>query len=213
MSSWREFELDYEIDSIGPNGIRKVELWGSNDGGQNWTLWKLDQDRTSPCQVNVPQDGTYGFKVIVVGNNGLAGQAPQNGDLADLWVTVDTNRPVVQLTNALYGEGAHVGQLELRWNASDDWFGARPITLYFADNPSGPWTTIASGLPNTGQYYWAIDPRVPSQIYLRVEAFDQAGNLSHHQLEKPISVAGLTPKARIRGIRPLSAGGQAAPRR
>jgi hypothetical protein len=203
MTSAMEFELDYEFDAAAANGVRSVELWGTRDEGQSWSRWDIDTDRQSPIRVQVEAEGTYGFRIVIVGNNGLAGDAPRNGDDADFWVGVDTTAPTVEITTATYGVGEHAGQLDIRWTASDASFGERPMSILFSDRATGPWTTIAAGIPNSGQYYWPIDPRVPEQLFLRMEAVDQAGNHGEYRLPTPINLSGFTPKARIRGIRPL----------
>ena len=46
------------------------------------------------------------------------------------------------------------------------------------------------------------DPRLPEEIYLRIEVRDGAGNTGTDQLSEPINVQGLTPRGRIRGFRP-----------
>ena len=112
--------------------------------------------------------------------------------------------PIVEITTATYGVGEHAGQLDIRWRASDASFDERPMSILFSDKATGPWTTIASGIPNSGQYFWPIDPRVPEQLFLRMEARDRAGNLGEYHLPASINLSGFTPKARIRGIRPLN---------
>jgi hypothetical protein len=203
MTSAMQFELDYEIDAAAANGVRSVELWGTRDKGQTWSRWQVDADRQSPLDVRVDAEGTYGFRIVIVGNNGLAGDAPRNGDDADLWVGVDTTAPIVEITTATYGVGEHAGQLDIRWRASDASFGERPMSILFSDKATGPWTTIAVDIPNSGRYFWPIDPRAPEQLYLRMEARDLAGNKGEYRLPASINLAGFIPKARIRGIRPL----------
>ncbi len=203
MTSALRFELDYEFDAAAANGVRSVELWGTRDEGETWSRWKVDEDRRSPMHVEMDGEGVYGFRIVIVGNNGLAGRAPRNGEDAELWVGVDTTSPEVRITTATYGQGEHAGKLEIRWEAVDAHFDERPISISYSDHVAGPWTTIAAEVANTGQYYWPIDPRVPEQLYLRLEARDQAGNHSEYRLPDPVNLAGFTPKARIRGIRPL----------
>jgi hypothetical protein len=203
LTNSRRFGLDYDIDAVGPAGVASVELWTTTDGGRTWARWGQDPDRTSPFDVEVEDEGIYGFRVVIVANNGLAGRSPRPGDLADIWVGVDTSAPQGRLTSAAYGQGAEAGQLVIQWTADDDWLAPRPITLLFSDNLDGPWTTIASGLPNDGRYAWRADPRLPREIYLRLEVRDEAGNLGTYQLSDPISSEGLTPKGRIRGFRAL----------
>jgi len=200
MTNSKRFNLDYSIDAVGPQGVEKVELWVTRNGGRDWEFWAADEDRESPMLVEVQEEGSYGFRIVIVGRNGLTSQAPRPGDPADLWVGVDTTRPIAEITSAAYGKADYAGHLDVRWTATDSGFGARPITLLFSELPEGPWTTIASGLPNTGQYYWRVDSRVPDQFYLKMEVRDEAGNLCEVQLDEPIRSAGLTPRGRIRNI-------------
>lgn len=200
MTNSKRFNLDYSIDAVGPQGVEKVELWVTRNSGQDWEFWSADENRESPMLVEVQEEGIYGFRIVIVGKNGLTSQAPRPGDPADLWVGVDTTRPVVEITSAAYGQGEYAGHLDIRWNAVDSGFGARPITLLFSDQPQGPWNTIASGLPNTGQHYWRVDSRVPEKFYLKIEARDEAGNLGESQLTEPIHSAGLSPRGRIRNV-------------
>jgi hypothetical protein len=202
MTSSKRFNLDYSVDAVGPSGVEKVELWVTRNAGRDWDLGWVDEDCESPLLVEVENEGIYGFRVVIVGKNGLASQTPRSGDLADLWVGVDATKPTVEITSAAYGSDAHAGQLDIRWTAIDDHLGNRPITLSFSAQPDGPWTTIASGLPNTGEYYWRVDSRVPAQFYLRLEVRDEAGNVAVHRLDQPLQSAGLTPKASIRGFAP-----------
>jgi hypothetical protein len=208
LTNSRRFSLDYDIQTVGPEGVSAVELWGTTDQARTWTKWGADADKTSPFDVEVNHEAVYGFRIVVVGKNGLATSTPQSGDAADIWVRVDLTRPTAQLTGATYGQGEAAGKLDIRWQADDAHLGGRPITLSFSDRPDGKFTPIAAGLPNTGQYFWEYDPRSPRQIFLRLEARDEAGNIAIDQLTEPIKVEGLEPKGQIRGFSP----GPEAPR-
>lgn len=201
MTNSKRFQLEYDLDAVGPSGVAEVQLWGTSDNGQTWSHWQSDADKQSPLDVSVPTEGVFGFRVVVVGNNGLSSKPPQNGELADLWIGVDCTPPRVRLTSAIYGEGQHAGQLDIRWEAADDWLVDRPVTLQFSEQPQGPWSTIASGIPNTGQYYWPVEARIPEKIFLRIEVLDEAGNKGEYQLNEAVSTTGLVPQGRIRGFR------------
>lgn len=203
MTNTRRFSLEYDVETVGPEGLADVELWGTTDDGQTWSKWGSDPDKISPFDVEVNGEGLYGFRVVIVGRNGLASNTPQPGDAADIWVGVDQTKPTARITAAAYGAGAQAGKLDIRWEASDENLASRPITLSMSDRPEGPYTPIAAGLPNTGQYYWQFDPRSPRQIFLRLEVHDQAGNYAVDQLVEPIHVEGLAPKGRIRGFAPV----------
>jgi hypothetical protein len=203
MTSSKRFNLDYSVDAAGPAGVEKIELWVTRNGGRDWDLDRVDEDRESPLLVEVTEEGIYGFRVVIVGKNGLASQTPRSGDLADLWVGVDATKPTVEITSAAYGSEDHAGQLDIRWTAGDDHLGSRPVTLSFSAQADGPWTTIAASLPNSGQYFWRVDSRVPDEFYLRLEVRDEAGNVAVHRLDQPLQSAGLTPKGSIRGFEPV----------
>jgi len=200
LTNSRRFSLDYDVQSVGPEGLAAVELWGTTDSGRNWVKWGVDPDKTSPFDVEVNHEASYGFRIVIVGKNGLATGSPQPGDAADIWVGIDLTRPTARLTGAAYGQGEAAGKLDIRWQATDANLGSRPITLAIGDRPDGPFTPVAVGLPNTGQYFWEFDPRSPRQIFLRLEARDEAGNVAIDQLTEPIKVEGLEPKGRIRGF-------------
>ncbi|QEG43274.1 hypothetical protein [Roseimaritima ulvae] len=214
QSDSRTFSLDYELEAVGRQGVDTVELWATKDGGQSWTYWDADPDGQSPFDIITAGDGAYGFRIVVVAQNGLTSPRPMAGDDADIYVLVDTTKPNVRITGARYGEQDDTGKLLIQYECEDPQgqLARRPITLKFSDSPEGPWTTIATGLDNDGFYAWPADPELPHQIYLRIEAADRADNIGHYTLDRPIAVEGLAPRARIRGFQPVREDTAAAPK-
>jgi hypothetical protein len=201
----RAFSLDYAVDSLRGATVSDIELWGTEDQGRTWQKWGSDPDRQSPFDVQVGNDGLFGFRMVVIGTNGLISNRPQNGDSADMWINVDTEMPTVNITRALYGEGDQAGMLVIEFNGADDNMHARPVTLSYSERPSGPWVTIASGLASSGKYYWKPDSSLPKQVFLRAQAVDRAGNTQEHRLDLPVSLRGMAPQGRIQGFRPIEA--------
>ncbi|WP_145281903.1 hypothetical protein [Rosistilla oblonga] len=199
----KQFSLDYEVESVGNGGVEAVELWGTRDGGQTWQRWNADPDKQSPFDIEVSKEGIVGFRIVIVAANGLTTPRPVSGDPADIYVLVDTTAPQTRVTGATYGDESYTGSLIIDYACNDENFGPRPISLAFSDSLDGPWTTIATGLANTGRYIWPADPQLPREIYLRVEATDKAGNVGVHALDVPISVQGLSPQGRINGFQPI----------
>ncbi len=202
-SNSRAFSLDYNIDNDPDSPVSTVELWGTSDQGQTWQMWGQDPDRASPFDIEVETEGLFGFRMVIVGANGLASNRPRNGDNADAWIHVDIQEPQVKIASALYGKGKESGSLVIEYRASDDYFSERPITLLYSQTPTGPWTTIATGVRNNGRYAWPADPNLPTSIFLKIEAHDLAGNVGVNQLDLPIDVEGLAPRGRIQGFRPI----------
>jgi hypothetical protein len=211
MVNSKRFALEYEIESAPAGGIAKVEVWGTRDGGRTWTSYGVEPSRQGPVRVSVDAEGLYGFRITVQDARGSGNSPPKNGDLPELWVGVDLTKPAARITAIDPGTGDHASELAIRWEASDAMLAARPITLSFSDRPDGPWTPIAGGLENTGGYVWRFDNRVPDNIFIRLEARDEAGNVGEFQTTTPISLAAARPQGHLRNVHPMnddSAGAQ-----
>lgn len=199
----RAFSLDYKIENDPGAPITEVELWGTIDEGRTWEVWGQDPDRKSPFDIEVENDGLFGFRMVIVGANGLASNRPRSGDDADAWILVDTVKPLARINSALYGKGQEAGALIIEYTVTDDALPDRPISLFFSEKPQGPWETISSGIRNQGRYVWPTTPNLPPKIYLKIEAMDVAGNVASSILDLPIDVEGIAPRGRIQGFRPL----------
>ena len=197
------FRLNYGIDAIDPSGVDKVVLWVTRNDGQTWKTWGTDPDRRSPFPVETTEDGRYGFQIVVRSRDGLTGQGPSSGDDADIWITVDTEAPLVQITSVPYGRGSEAGRLVINFKASDSFLTLRPIKLSYAANPAGPWEVIQDGVRNEDRYLWKVGRDVPEQIFLKIEAVDRAGNVGVHILNQPVDVSGLVPRGTIHGVTPV----------
>jgi hypothetical protein len=203
MVNSRTFELEYDIDSVGPSGIGRVELWGTRDGGKTWRSFGVDTDKRSPMPVSVNEEGVYGFRVMVANGVGLGGKPPVAGDPPDLTIGVDLTKPTARIVSAKQGVDAEAGQFVISWQADDQMLAARPVSLLFSENRGGPWLPIAAGLENTGRYAWPMDNRTPGRIYLRLEVRDEAGNVGWDESSEPLIIDQSHPTIRIRSIRPL----------
>lgn len=201
MVNSRTFQIEYEVESVGSAGVAKVELFGTRDGGETWTSLGTDPDNRSPLVVTVNGEGLYGFQVVVQSASGLSGPPPRAGQRPELWIGVDLTKPQAALTGA--EPGNNPDELVLFWEARDARLESRPISLYFSNRPGGPWTPIASGLENTGRYTWRLDNRVRQQVYIKLEARDEARNISVSEPPDPISLQRQLPQGHIRGVRPV----------
>jgi hypothetical protein len=130
----------------------------------------------------------------------MASHAPRAGDAADIWVGVDTTRPSVKLRSVAFGKGHQAGHLIIQWQAADEWLTPRPITIFYATAPEGPWSTVAAGLANSGEYLWRVEPSVPRRVFLKLETRDLAGNVTEDQLAEAVELEGLVPRGRIRAV-------------
>jgi hypothetical protein len=201
----RTFALEYALEHTGAEGVARVELWGTRDGGQTWRVYATDDDNRSPLIVTVDGEGLYGFRMVVESADGRGGFPPRSGERPELWVGVDMHRPDVTLSTAELGRGADAGTLVLRWIAEDDNLVPRPMALFYSSRPTGPWTAIATNLSNSGEYRWRLDRYLPTRVYLRLEARDTAGNVAAYQTTEPIAIELTDSMARVSGVQAVPA--------
>jgi hypothetical protein len=195
----RRIRLNYEIREVGHSGVSSVELWATRDG-KTWQRYSNEPPPPGPLVIHVAEEGRYGFTLLVKNGIGLSGRAPMTGDQPQVWVDVDETKPVVKLMDVVVAPGGERGDLAVHWVASDAHLLPRPISIATSTDKDGPWTTIASGLENTGRYTWKMPADVPHSFYVRVEAADRAGNVASAQLVKPVVVDSALPRGVILGV-------------
>lgn len=198
------FTLEYDVQTVGPSGLGKVELWGSPDAGQTWRRFGTDPDRQSPIAVSVPAEGTYGFRMVVENNTGVGDKPPAAGDLPDVWVTVDTTKPAAKLVAIEESLRGADTEMVIRWEATDRQLSARPVSLFFATTPGGKWLPIAANLANTGSFAWKLGDRAPREIHVRMKVRDEAGNEVTIDSTEALVADYLKPRSRIGGARPVT---------
>jgi hypothetical protein len=194
-----EVTLNYEVTGPGPSGVGSVELYITRDDGQSWQHYADDPDCKSPMTVNLPGEGIYGLRIVVGSRAGLGRRPPQNGDLPQMRVQVDSTPPTVKMLYPL-ADPHRRDVLILGWNATDANPGANPVTLLWSDRLDGQWRTIATELTNNGRYTWQLTPDLPVKVYLRVIVRDAAGNVAVDDLPQPVLVDLHEPEGHIIGI-------------
>jgi hypothetical protein len=219
--NYLSFDMNYEVESRGPSGISRVDLWVTRDDGKTWLKWSQHDGKAPSVRVNLnvpanPQpEGTYGFRVVPVSGAGLSEREPVSGDAPDLRVVVDVTAPQLDLFPPV-GDPTNPDTLVIQWKAIDKNFGDDPITIEWSDKPTGPWQPAAAAsevvqtgagstpqvrrLPNTGSFAWRVPSGLPPRVYLKVTARDAAGNVREVVTRDPILVDLVKPKAKISGI-------------
>jgi len=191
--------LEYEIKDIGPSGVSMVDLWYTRDG-RRWEKCPTGAQRTSPYVLEVKEEGMYGITLVASSGIGLKKRPPRPGDNPQVWIEVDTTKPLVRLTGCTVGTGTAADSMTITWRASDKHLGERPVTLSYAETADGPWSTIATGLENTGLYVWKMPTSVPQKLMIRLEATDLAGNVGMTQTLQPVLVDLAKPSVAILGV-------------
>jgi len=198
------FKLQYAVDDAGPGGPAIVELWVTNDGGRSWVRRGEDPDRTSPIDVDLGGEGTFGVSLVARSSSGLGDRAPAPGDMPQTWVEVDSTPPTVQLFPPQIGTGVHSGKVAISWRAGDLHLTPKPVSILWraADQPGTSWNPVVEAQDASGQFIWTVPPHFPTRFYVRVEAVDTAGNRGGAETPEsaPVLVDRSRPKSRIIGL-------------
>src|SRR5262249_37618760 len=183
----RRIALNFEAKT-GPSGIGVVQLWMTRDDGKSWQKTAETQEAKPPLPIELPpDDGIYGFILVVRSKAGLGRPDPRSGDVPDVRVELDTTPPEGELSK-VEADPRRKDMLFLMWKAQDKNLTATPITLKWADKPGGEWKVIAENLPNTGKHPWIMHEGLPYQVYLKMEIRDLAGNVSVAESEEPVII-------------------------
>ncbi len=172
-----KFKLQYNLVSSAA-AVAEVQLWATEDGGQNWVQWGIDADKQSPLEVEIQREGTYGFKTVVTTADATTNTPPLPGAAADIWIHVDTTQPELSRGEITYSDDAGIPEALIRWTAQDNNFGSRPIRLHYQSGSETVWHEISLAVPNTGIYRWNLDPDSSVKWRVKIEAIDRAGNIS-----------------------------------
>ena len=197
------FDVDYQVEDVGPSGVSAIELFVTENGGQQWFRYGNDADLRSPFQVDAQGEGTFGFAVRVRNGLGFIDAPPQPGQSPEIMVTVDESAPVVQLAQPTIRTDG-LGTLDLAWKISDQHPSSTPVRLEYATTPNGPWTPVFDWQADQGGYQWAIRPGTPASLYFRLLARDAAGNVASAQTPQAVIVDLKKPIGRLLRVQAAS---------
>ena len=193
----RRFQVGYTVDDVGPSGIGAVELFITQDQGRKWWKYGDNPDRRSPFDVEVPQDGEYGFSIRVRSGAGLTNDPPLPGEAPSIVVAVDQTPPTVELLSAQQGQGSSSNRVQVRWRIADEHLASKPIAVYYSPTRNGPWEAVTGWTDDQGGLEWTVAAGMPPQFYVRIVARDVAGNTAKAESPQPILVDLSRPTARI----------------
>ncbi len=203
MVNRKRIQFNFKIDDVGPSKVKAVEVWWTQERGI-WQKYPQDAPPDPPYVVDVAAEGRYGFTLVAVSGVGHAESRPQAGDPPQVWVEVDLTPPAVRLIGVDVGSGVDKGTLTVRWQATDKFLAAQPITLSYGTS-DGKWVPIAANIANDGRYVWRMPDGLPYQFPVKVEAVDQAGNVGSDATQKDVIVDLSVPKARVISIEGVKA--------
>ena len=203
MVSNQVFDLDYQVEDVGPSGVSAVELFVTENGGQQWFRYGNDADLKSPFSVDSQGEGTFGFAVRVVNGLGFADNPPQPGQAPEIVVTVDQTAPMIEIAQPTVRSDGF-GSIQLAWRINEKFPTPTPVRLEHATTTNGPWTPVFDWQVDQGSHQWAVRPGTPSLLYFRLLARDAAGNVAAAQPAEPVIVDMKKPIGRLLRVQAAS---------
>lgn len=200
------FDLEYQVDDVGPSGVSAVELFVTEDGGKQWFTYGNDEDLRSPILIDTRGEGTFGFAVRVRNGLGFADDPPQPGQAPEMVVSVDESLPVIELAQPIMRTDGF-GTIQLAWQVREQNPAGTPVRLEYAAAPGGPWTPVFDWQYDQSGYQWGVRPGTPTQLYFRLLARDAAGNVASAQTTQPVVVDLRRPVGRLLRVQTVSQNG------
>lgn len=203
MVNNRIFNIEYQIDDVGPSGISSVELFVTEDGGKQWFRYGVDPDLKSPFEVDSIAEGTFGFAVRVRNGVGLADIPPQPGQPPEIVISVDQTLPFIEMEQPTVntdGEGA----IRFGWQIIEANPAENSIRLESSQTPTGPWLPVFDWQPDQGSFELPVRSGLPTQMYFRLLARDTAGNVATSQTMQPVVVDLKKPVGRLLRVQPTA---------
>src|SRR3990172_5274401 len=76
----RTFDIEYHVnDEALP--LDAVQLWYTQDDGKTWHDYGFDEDRQSPFEFHAPDEGSFGFFLVMTNSTGASSAAPAAGKI------------------------------------------------------------------------------------------------------------------------------------
>ena len=182
--SW-EYSFNVPEDLQGPF---RVELWSTRDGGNSWERIAVDTDTKSPIDVEFSGEGLFGCRLEIVRDVPGIPIAPRAGESPSTWIGIDTTPPQATSLDVVTVKNSDFDAFEIHYSFEDPLTIPDRVRLSYSPHRSGPWATIASDQPTSGQYSWKPHRSLPSRVYVRVEMPDAAGNVGESITQEPITL-------------------------
>jgi hypothetical protein len=205
----RQVAIDFDVDRKGPSGVKKIDVYVTQDDGQSWHKYSETLNTNPPLQLDLPpKDGLYGFCMVLWSGVGQSEGPPRAGDAPHFRLLVDRALPQVMLFEPVL-DPQHSNALVVRHKAADANLVAGSVALFWKSRPEQPWQPMTAGTPRPSAQFkdvqecsWTLPPDVPNSVYLRVTARDQAGNVGEFVTRDPVTVDLNKPVARVKAVVP-----------
>lgn len=177
----REIVLSF-MASADPPPVR-TELWVSRDDGRAWIVMDHEATAAGALRVRVPEDGRYGFYLVVENAAGRSDVPPTAGARPHALVVVDTAPPVLQLHSARVAKQEN-GTRCLRFELSllEEHLSEAAVRVFYRTSGTGRWFDGGVLSVCSGYSGWVVPEGAGSRLDVCIAATDRAGNRAVDEL-------------------------------
>jgi hypothetical protein len=183
----RDFQIPVRLDKSRLADLKQVLLYSLSKDGTRWEQVGAILPDKDGFTFNAREDGTYQFKVGVIGKDGKRDPADIYAAPVGQRIVVDTLRPEVRIRSA-----ERLGnEVVVRWDVTEehpDWSSLR-LEYRTSDSPGAAWTSVPLVSPESRQASIRITAAAPVAVRMRLQ--DLATNLSRWS-EAAVSGGGST---------------------
>ncbi len=193
LSRYRLLPVFYRFSEIDPADVGAVELYWSGpdtaEGGGQWQLAAIDDDRSSPILFRAPCDGLFGLSVAVKARDGKTYLRPPApiGD-ADVVTLVDTHAPQVEIlsVNGITDKEVWIQAgtpVEIEFVVREENLPEQAAALDFSLDQGSGWHALAEDLSVDSEvpyrYMWTVPLISSDQFLVRACATDRVGRTGY----------------------------------
>jgi hypothetical protein len=185
-------------DTLGPTPI---SIGISTEPGGDYTLVASDLPNTGSALVTPPGIVTPSARVKVIVLDAFGIEAADTSDTYFTFdesfsatsglFTTDSKPPLVTLISPDGGEAFYYSEpLLVKWNATDDSFGAAPVTISVSTDGGASYSIVASNLPDTDSAYVSPPEAITDLARARILVQDAFGLTASDESEAVFSLLG-----------------------
>jgi len=183
-------------------GTNPISIAISTEDGGDYTVVASNLPNTGSATVSPPGIQTSFAKVKVIGldNFGIEGEDESNNyftfdesfsGISANFIT-DSKPPVVSVISPNGGEAFYFADpLQVKWDATDDSFGASPVTISVSTDGGATYTDVATGLPDTDSAYVTAPQEITDLAMVKVFVQDQFGLTAFDESDAVFSLHGI----------------------
>lgn len=177
---WARKEVSINARGSDEADVASRELWYSSYDGKSWGEWQkhgIVFQKEQPVTW-APNEGHWKLYFRKTLNSGLAAPVPEAGTKAHVEFIIDRTAPTGAIDFPTAKSKLRGGnKYTVKWQASDKYLKASPITIRYSRDGKGSWDVIAQDIPNTGSYEWTVPKDMTTAGQLQVLVADKAGNV------------------------------------